>query len=67
VLDREELARLRAKLIQLQLDEPRHKKIGTRDKYGDRIPLDEICRRCPSRRPCRSTSVAMADIESKIL
>jgi hypothetical protein len=65
--DREDLARLRAELIRIQLTEPHHWKIGALDKHGQPTPLDEVCRRCPSCRKCRSTSVAMADIETKIL
>lgn len=64
---RDRLRQLRAELVELQRTEPHHRKIGTTDAMGRPILLDEICRTCTSRQKCRRTSVAMADIESKIL
>lgn len=59
-------AELHAKLVAIQTDEKHHKLIGSM-RDGRRLYLDEVCRSCPSRRRCKAASVALADLESKIL
>lgn len=51
-------------LEQHQRTEPHHKKIGSVDKRGNRIPIDEICGACPSRKRCWKLSIALADLHS---
>jgi hypothetical protein len=54
-----------AALEGVQAREPWHRKLGSKDKQGRPIPIDEICRDCPSRRPCWKLSIALGDISSK--
>lgn len=60
-------AELHAALVAIQRGEPHHRLVGSRDKDGHSVPLDEVCRRCPSRRKCKRASLMLADFESKIL
>lgn len=47
-----------------QRAEPYHQKIGSVDKKGNRIPIDEICGACPTRKRCGKLSIALADLHS---
>jgi len=56
--------RIHGALEEHQRSEAHHKKIGSKDKRGNLIPLDEICGACPSRKRCWKLSAAMADLHS---
>ena len=60
-------AELRDALIAVQLGEKHHRLIGTKDKKGHPLSLDDVCRACPSRKKCRKAAVALADMETRIL
>lgn len=53
-----------AALEAVQASEAWHKKLGSKDKNGHPIPIDEICKACPSRRPCWKLSIALGDLSS---
>ena len=55
---------IHALLEEHQRAEPHHKNIGSKDKRGTRIPIDEICGACPSRKRCWKISIALADLGS---
>jgi hypothetical protein len=60
-------AELHAVLETIQRSEKRHRLIGSKHPDGRPTLLDEVCRGCPSRKRCRTASVALADLESRIL
>ena len=55
---------IRQMLEDHQRTEPHHKNIGSKDKRGRPIPIDEICGACPSRKRCWKISIALADLHS---
>jgi hypothetical protein len=60
-------AELHAALEAIQRSEPRHRLVGSRDKKGNPMPVDEVCAGCPSRKKCKRASLMLADMENKIL
>lgn len=56
---------LRNALIAIQDAESHHKLIGSM-RNGYRVPLDAVCRECPSRKKCYAAGRALADLETSI-
>lgn len=55
---------LRDMLETLQQAEPHHRLVGTKDERGNHRPIDEVCGKCPVRRPCWKISIAMSDLHN---
>jgi hypothetical protein len=54
-----EIATLRTTLERIQRDEPLHARI-----YAEGLAF---CRRCPSWRACRVASIALAEVEMRVI
>lgn len=75
--DQQKAAELRQKLESIQRLEPKHLEIGKPILVGGiqvtiegkplLYSLRQICPKCPKRKACKEASVALADVETKIL
>ena len=55
----------RLELVRLQAAEPHHRRIGVALPGHKHPPtLEQVCRRCPSRKRCTEVSVSLAELET---
>lgn len=60
------LLTLRNTLSRVQRDEPHHRRIGVATGGHSRPPsLEQVCRRCPSRKTCGAASEILAAAETE--